>query len=125
MLRRFAPGYERPHPDQMRQWHMRRLFDEKGTPIDVETGLIIQPFLDTPHATISAMIISHRTRLNPFLVRNYCRQMCVLGILEESPPLSACFKLTNNTDRFTQSLITKIRAEAHRFQSALFKPDLP
>ena len=116
MLRRFAPGVDRPDPDQLREWHIGRMFDDEGMPIDVEAGLIIQQFIDTPDATISAIIISRRTQLNPFLVRSYCRQMCAVDVLQESPPLSACFALNKYGNDYSSSLISKIRESCRRFQ---------
>jgi len=116
MFRRFAPGVERPSPDQLREWHIGRMFDNEGMPIDVESGLIIQQLINSPNATISAIIISRRTKLNPFLVRSYCRQMCAVDVLQESPPLSACFTLNKDPDAFTLSLIKKIRESCRRFQ---------
>ena len=117
MLRRFAPGTERPSPDQLREWHVGNMFDEEGMPVDVETGLIIQQFLDSPNATISAIIVSRRTDLNPFLVRSYCRQMCnpCINVLEESPPLSTCFRLAKDTNA-NRVLIDKIIESCRRFQ---------
>ncbi|MDD3896638.1 MAG: hypothetical protein PHU04_02205 [Candidatus Peribacteraceae bacterium] len=119
MLRRFAPDHERPAPDQVREWHVGNMFDKEGTPVDVETGLIIQQFLDSPNAAISAMIVSRRTHLNPFLVRSYCRQMCnpCINVLEELPPLGNCFQLnTNTTDLYAQELIGKIRQTCSKYQ---------
>lgn len=114
MLRRFAPDTERPTPSQLREWHVGRLFDGDGMPINIESGLIIQQFIDNPKATISAIIISKRTQLNPYLVRSYCRQMCVLDVLTESPPMSACFALSQDAHA-NESLIQKIRNSCNRF----------
>jgi len=116
MLRRFAPDVDRPSPDQLRAWHIGRMFDDDGTPIDVEAGLIIQQFIDSPDATISAIIVSRRTKLNPFHVRSYCRQMCAVDVLQESPPLSACFTLNKNPNDFALSLIQEIRDSCRKFQ---------
>lgn len=113
MLRRFAPDTERPSPDQLREWHIGRMFDNDGMPMDIPSGLIIQPFIDNPNATISAIILSKRMDLNPFLVRSYCRQMCVFNVLEESPPMSVSFTLSKETS--AQPLIEKIRDSCRRF----------
>jgi hypothetical protein len=107
-IRRFARGFERPSPDQMREWHVGQMFDSEGSPIDVEAGLIIQPFIENPTATISVMIIQRRTRLNPFLIGSYCRQMCSFSILEEDPPLSVRFTLAKGPYA-NMELIEKIR----------------
>ena len=92
MPRRFAPGVERPDPDQLREWHVGQLFAANGESLCDEADIIIRQFLESPGATISAIIISRRTFIDPFQVRSFCRQMAVVGILEEYPPLSACLR---------------------------------
>lgn len=107
MLRRFALGVERPDPDQLREWHVGRLFGADGEPLCEEADVIIRQFLDNPGATISAIIISRRIFIDPFQVRSFCRQMAAVEILEESPPLSACFRLSS--DNHGRALLNRIR----------------
>ena len=118
-FRRFAPGWERPTPEQQREW-----FHGKGTFPDVEKvsydGTINNDYAHMvlteiighelryrqatsetgPQNGLSAMEIADRTFMNPFHVRSICRQLCTGGhrfsVLEEYPAFSARFRIYPN-----------------------------
>ena len=119
MLRRFAPGYERPAPDEARELVIRCPFSRDGVSNHPEATEIIREFFDHPLATISAMIISRRTLIKPFRVLDMCRLMASMDILEESPPLSGCFRLSS--DLRVQTWLEQINAHTscgHRKKTA-------
>ena len=102
-FRRFAPGYPRPTPEMQREWHNAKL-PECIKP-DLPEGEIFKQFIELPNGTISAMILAKRFKLDPFYVRSLCRQLSVLGLLEETPPLGAVFRL--NRDKRNRELIER------------------
>lgn len=104
---RFAPGWDRPSPDQLKAWFLKEPILPDGTmPCDdklTDLHIVLREILahhdrsaDDYQSSISALALSERTFMNPFHIRSLCRQLCTGGfraVLEEYPKFSTCFRI--------------------------------
>jgi hypothetical protein len=118
-FRRFAPGWERPTPEQQREWfHGKGIFPDvekvsyDGTINNDCAHMVLTEIVGHelryrqaksetgPQSGLSAMEIADRTFMNPFQVRSICRQLCTGGhwrmVLEEYPANSTRFRIYPN-----------------------------
>ena len=93
MLRRFAPEYERSVDLEVEN-HFP--FRPDGQAVLPESEEIFRQFLMNPDVAIPAMIISRRTLVHPLRVRDICRMLVAVDLLEESPPQSDVFCLSSD-----------------------------
>ena len=106
MLRRFAPEYERSTDTEISN-HVP--FTGDGHAVLPESADIFRQFLLQPNAAIPAMIMSRRTLINPLRVRDLCRMLVAVDLLDEAPPLSGCFQLSR--DARSELWIERIREQ--------------
>jgi len=96
MPRGFAEGHAPASPDQLREWYMGEMVSRDGEILCDEAHVLLREFVDTPNATISAVTLARRLFMDPYQTRSLCRQLVTHEILEESPPLSARFRLVQD-----------------------------
>lgn len=117
-LRRFAPGFRRPHPDQLREWFLGEMVTPDGTIVADEAYIILREFFqqreilwELREGAMSAIELSHKTFMDPFHVRSICRQLAALGhnILIEDPAFSTKFRL--RAEKIPKERFDRLRAQ--------------
>ena len=112
MFRRFAEGYERPSPDQQREWFLGEMVTVDGTILCDEAYVVLREFFNDPKTTISAIDLGRRIFMDPFQARSLCRQLVVHEILEESPAFSTKFRIARH--KLSSQVFDKLQSQLVR-----------
>lgn len=114
-FRRFAPGFERPTPDELSNWFVGEMVDYNGKIVHPYAHAILKVFFDvhrlSPNSQLSdfsipAVVLAEFLGEDPFKIRSVCRQLCTHRLLEESPAFSCNFRIST---RILPSVVDKLK----------------